>query len=62
MCRAVRCRVCGKTTWSGCGMHIDAVRRGVPADQWCAGHSSGETASRARRTWFGKLKGARRDS
>jgi len=40
MCRAVKCRVCGKTTWSGCGMHVDAVRRSVPAGQWCNGHAS----------------------
>ncbi|WP_328353924.1 hypothetical protein OG976_22590 [Mycobacterium sp. NBC_00419] len=42
MCRAVNCRVCGKTTWAGCGMHVDAVRRGVPAGQWCPGHAAGE--------------------
>lgn len=45
MCHAVRCRTCGKTTWSGCGSHIDSVRRGVPADQWCDGqHSAAEIA------------------
>ncbi len=44
MCRAVNCRVCGKTTWSGCGMHVDAVRRSVPAGQWCSGHTAGEVA------------------
>ena len=32
MCRAVKCRVCGKTTWSGCGQHIATVKAGVPAD------------------------------
>ena len=25
MCRAVKCRKCGKTTWAGCGMHVDQV-------------------------------------
>nr|WP_264070876.1 hypothetical protein [Mycolicibacterium komossense] len=58
MCRAVKCRVCEKTTWSGCGMHVDAVRRGVPAAQWCAGHSnSGGEAAAARRRWFRRAKG-----
>ncbi len=38
MCRAVRCKTCGKTTWAGCGQHVDAVRRTVPAAQWCSGH------------------------
>lgn len=38
MCRAVRCRTCQKTTWAGCGQHVDQVMRGVPKDQRCAGH------------------------
>lgn len=38
MCQPVRCRQCGKTTWAGCGRHIEAVRATVPADQWCGGH------------------------
>ncbi|MFB9621228.1 hypothetical protein [Brooklawnia cerclae] len=45
MCRAVTCKVCGKTTWAGCGQHIDAVRATVPAGQWCDGsHSATESA------------------
>ena len=39
MCRAVTCRKCGKTTWAGCGQHIDAVKRSAPAGQWCNGHA-----------------------
>lgn len=38
MCQPVRCRQCGKTTWTGCGRHVDAVRATVPADRWCDGH------------------------
>ena len=38
MCRAVRCKTCGKTTWAGCGQHVADVRRTVPAAQWRAGH------------------------
>ncbi|MBL3700924.1 hypothetical protein EV139_0586 [Leucobacter luti] len=37
MCQAVVCRTCNKTTWSGCGQHIDSVRRSVPAAEWCDG-------------------------
>lgn len=40
MCRAVGCKVCGKTTWAGCGQHVDSVKRSVPAGQWCPGHSN----------------------
>lgn len=38
MCRAVTCRRCGKTTWAGCGQHVDSVMRGVPRADRCAGH------------------------
>lgn len=38
MCSPVRCRKCGKTTWSGCGQHVDMVKRSVPKAQWCDGH------------------------
>ena len=39
MCRAVTCKTCGKTTWAGCGQHVDQVMRGVPAGQRCPGHA-----------------------
>jgi len=51
MCRAVKCRVCGKTTWTGCGMHVDAVKRSVPAGQWCAGHASSVSSEPSSRRW-----------
>jgi hypothetical protein len=38
MCRPVTCRRCGKTTWAGCGMHVDQVLAGVPRADRCAGH------------------------
>ena len=37
MCRAVTCKVCQKTTWAGCGQHVDQVMRGVPRNERCAG-------------------------
>lgn len=36
MCSPVPC-TCGKTTWAGCGQHVDDVRQLVPAAQWCDG-------------------------
>ena len=42
MCRAVRCKTCGKTTWAGCGQHVGQVQAIVPADQWCPGHPKTE--------------------
>ena len=38
MCRAVNCKICGKTTWAGCGQHVDQVLAGVPASRRCPGH------------------------
>ncbi len=35
MCYPVKCPKCGKTTWDGCGSHVDDVRKTVPAEQWC---------------------------
>ena len=40
LCRAVTCKQCGKTTWAGCGQHIDQVMKGVPRENRCAGHES----------------------
>jgi hypothetical protein len=42
----VICKTCSKTTWSGCGMHVDSVRSMVPADQWCSGHPKTEKSRR----------------
>lgn len=38
MCRAVTCRTCGKTTWAGCGKHVDQVMAEVPPAERCPGH------------------------
>ncbi|MDI2098307.1 hypothetical protein [Ruicaihuangia caeni] len=48
MCRATKCNTCGKTTWTGCGEHIQDVKRQVPASQWCNGqHSRAEVEAAA---------------
>ncbi len=61
MCRAVRCKTCGKTTWAGCGQHIAKVKAGVPAGHWCpGGHSKAEKAAASGSnggSFFGKLFG-----
>ena len=55
MCRPTTCEVCGKTTWKGCGKHIDSVKEQVPADQWCdKDHSDEEyAAAEKKRGFFG---------
>lgn len=59
MCRAVNCKVCGKTTWSGCGQHINQVKRSVPAGHWCNGrHTQREIdEANAGKGFFAKLFG-----
>lgn len=64
MCRAVKCRQCGKTTWAGCGQHVDKVRRSVPASDWCAGHEQASAQGTGRSSdagasggFFSKLLG-----
>ena len=36
MCQAVKCAKCGRTTWAGCGNHVDQVMRNVPVSNRCA--------------------------
>jgi hypothetical protein len=58
MCYPTTCKVCGKTTWSGCGQHVADVRRRVPANQWCNGnHTDAEKAAASRGGFFGRLFG-----
>lgn len=35
MCRAVKCQQCGKTTWAGCGAHVQQVMGAVPESERC---------------------------
>lgn len=35
MCRPVGCAKCGKTTWAGCGAHVDQVMSRVPPADRC---------------------------
>ena len=39
MCRATTCNTCGKTTWAGCGQHVDQVMKNVPQRDRCTGHA-----------------------
>jgi len=54
MCQAVTCRTCGKTTWAGCGQHVDSVMRGVPASQRCPGHPKAESTGFFSRLFSGR--------
>lgn len=41
MCKIVLCEFCQRSTWSGCGLHIDAVLAEIPVDQRCEGWAAG---------------------
>lgn len=45
MCYPTTCATCGKTTWAGCGNHVDAVRATVPDAQWCRCDRSAQAAA-----------------
>ncbi|KAJ7253441.1 hypothetical protein C8J57DRAFT_1348098 [Mycena rebaudengoi] len=34
-CYAVKCKECGKTTWAGCGKHVESVMKDVQDDDKC---------------------------
>lgn len=56
MCSPVECRQCGKTTWAGCGSHVEAVKLRVPAGRWCGGHQKTTTSPSGFRI-FGRVIG-----
>ena len=35
MCYPVLCQKCKKTTWAGCGMHVQQVMSQIPPQQQC---------------------------
>lgn len=45
MCRRATCRICGNTTWAGCGQHVEEVMAGVPPAQRCPGHDKRSSAA-----------------
>ena len=49
MCRAVNCEKCGRTTWAGCGKHIDSVMRDVaPSDRCHCDRTAGAATAAVR--------------
>ncbi len=57
MCAPTTCKQCGKTTWKGCGQHVDDVRRQVPADRWCGGHADEATDATPSKGFLSRLLG-----
>lgn len=55
MCRPVPCTTCGKTTWAGCGNHVDQVKAGVAPGQWC--ECPRDASKTSKRGFFSRLFG-----
>ena len=55
MCSPARCHNCKKTTWSGCGSHVDQVMRRVPKDQQCTCSADERDTRGAIARFLGKL-------
>lgn len=35
MCTVANCKKCGRKTWSGCGKHLDELKKQVPEKDRC---------------------------
>lgn len=58
MCAPTKCRSCGKTTWTGCGMHVDQVMRGVPTSDRCTCDDAASAAAPKKSgSVFSRLRG-----
>ena len=55
MCRPTTCRTCGKTTWAGCGQHVDQVMAGVARADRCPGHTDAERKAASGGSFLGRL-------
>ncbi len=55
MCRPATCKTCRKTTWAGCGQHVDQVMAGVPRADRCPGHAKDPSATGG--SFLGRLLG-----
>ncbi|MFF3065305.1 hypothetical protein ACFVQ3_12160 [Oerskovia sp. NPDC057915] len=60
MCRAVTCKKCGKTTWAGCGQHVDDVMRGIPRTDRCEGHADEPSPQAPPTSFLARLFGSSR--
>ncbi|KGN42014.1 hypothetical protein [Knoellia aerolata] len=57
MCRPANCKVCGKTTWAGCGQHVDQVMANVPRGERCPGHRDAEKSAAGNGSAFARFFG-----
>jgi hypothetical protein len=56
MCRPIECPACHKTTWAGCGAHVDQVMSAVPPDARCACSAEQRRAAAAGESLWSSLR------
>ncbi len=54
MCSPARCSTCGKVTWRGCGMHVDAVMAQFPVSERCTCREAQQAAAPSPTWTFGR--------
>lgn len=58
MCRAVTCKSCNKTTWAGCGNHVDSVMANVPKSNRCTcDRNAPKAPATSSGSWLSRLFG-----
>lgn len=60
MCRPVACKKCGKTTWAGCGEHVDSVMASIPTNDRCRCSDDAKSSVGAQKSsagWLASLFG-----
>ncbi|CAB4868695.1 unannotated protein [freshwater metagenome] len=57
MCRQATCKACKKTTWAGCGQHVQQVMKGVPKNARCTCTAAEKAAAAKSGSFFSRLFG-----
>ncbi len=57
MCRATKCHRCQKTTWAGCGQHVNQVMSKVPRTERCSCDPNAPKEPREGSGFFARLFG-----
>lgn len=55
MCSPAKCPNCSKTTWTGCGDHVEQVMSMVPDDQQCRCTAEERAAAPVKSGLFSRL-------
>jgi len=57
MCRQATCKACKKTTWAGCGQHVQQVMKGVAKNARCTCTAAEKAAAAKSGSFFSRLFG-----